>query len=186
MGASGEKALSFREVSRETLHRGRKFDFERVTLRDGEREIAREVVRHPGAVCVLPLLAEGASVRVVFVRNERFTVGRRLLELPAGTMEAGEAPTACAGRELIEETGYRAERLEALASFYTTPGMTDERMHAFVASGLSHVGQRLEEDERMTVELVGVAEALEMAAGGAIEDGKTALTLLLAARRGVL
>ncbi|TVQ62610.1 MAG: NUDIX hydrolase [Phycisphaerales bacterium] len=186
MDASDEAALSFREVSREVLHRGRKFDFERVTLRDGTREIEREMVRHPGAVCVLPLLETPEGVRVVFVRNERFTVGRRLLELPAGTIEPGEAPLVCAGRELIEETGYEALRLEPMGSFLTTPGMTDERMHAFVATGLRHVGQRLEEDERMTVELLGVEAALERAGGGAIEDGKTVCTLLLAARRGLL
>jgi len=187
MDANADQGLSFREVSRETLHRGRKFDFERVTLADERgRAMAREVVRHPGAVCVLPVLEGVAGAEVVFVRVERFAVGRVMLELPAGTLEAGEEPRACAGRELIEETGYEAGRLEAIGSFLTTPGMTDERMHGFFATDLRHVGQRLEEDERITVERRPVRAALAAAERGEIEDAKSLCLLLLAARRGLL
>ena len=130
---------------RRTIHEGPQFDYEEVTLvgSDG-KERTRQYVKHPGAVCICPVLEGEDGVEVIFIRNERFTVGKALLELPAGTLEEGEAVETCAARELIEETGYEAARIVPLGSFYTTPGMTDEVMHAFAATGLTHVGQRLE------------------------------------------
>lgn len=176
-----------RPISRRVLHRGAKFDFEQITFAGSDgRPLTREVVRHPGAVVVVPVLEEGGRRSVVFVRNERLAAGKWLLELPAGTMEPPEAPGACAARELIEETGYKAATLTPLARFYTTPGMTDELMHAFVATRLRHVGQKLELDERLRVEVIGAERAVEMAARGELEDAKTMLSLMLAERAGVL
>jgi ADP-ribose pyrophosphatase len=103
---------------------------------------------HPGAVVVLPLLDADT---IVMIRNFRPSVGATLLELPAGTLEADEPAEACAGRELIEETGYRAGRIEPLVDFYTSPGVLSERMFAFVARELSHVGQQLDEGEEIEV-----------------------------------
>jgi ADP-ribose pyrophosphatase len=172
------------EVGRTLLHRGRKFDFEMVefTGADGKR-IRREVVRHPGAVVVLPVMDDG---RIVLIRNHRASVDQELWELPAGTLAAGEEPAACAGRELEEETGFAAGRLEPLGRFYTSPGLSDELMWAFLATGLRHVGQRLEEDERLTVHVMGLDTVREMIERGDVVDGKTILTVLLADRRGDL
>lgn len=170
-----------------TIHRGRKFDLELVvTPGPGGEPIEREVVRHPGAVCILPLLDSATGPRVVMVRNMRIAAGGRILELPAGTLEPMEKPEECAPRELVEETGYQAERIEFLSKFYTSPGMSDELMWAFVAAGLRHVGQRLEAGEDMTVELLEPARALAMVDSGEIADGKSVATLLLAQRRGML
>ncbi|MFM9994582.1 MAG: NUDIX hydrolase [Phycisphaerales bacterium] len=175
-------------AQRETIHRGVKFDLELVTIPGpGGTPIKREVVRHPGAVVILPILEEpGGGRQVVLIRNERIAVGRTLWELPAGTLEPMEKPEECAPRELEEETGYRAATLTPLARFHTTPGLTDELMHAFVATGLTHVGQRLEADERLTVHPRPVAEALAMVDSGEMTDAKSMLTLLMAVRNGIL
>jgi ADP-ribose pyrophosphatase len=186
------RAPTLTEIARTTLHKGKKYDLERLTLRTPRgAEITRECVRHPGAVVVLPILDRHDGRHVVFVRNERFSIGRDLLELPAGTREPGEDAILTAGRELIEETGYDAATLTPLNRFYTTPGMTDELMWSYVATGLRFVGQALEEDEILEPEVVPAAEALRRArlgqgASEAFEDGKTVLTLLLAAAHGLL
>lgn len=169
-GASEESAGS------ETVFRGVKFDVERrhVPARDGGTAV-REVVVHPGAVVVLPLLDDG---RIVMIRNHRFAVGETLWELCAGTLEEGEPPEQTAARELVEETGYRAERIEPMTTFFTTPGICTERMYAFLATGLTEVGQDLEETERIEVEAVSRARVMEMLEAGEIRDGKTIAALL--------
>jgi len=151
---------------------------------DGRR-IEREVIRHPGAVVVLPILDEGLSGSIVFVRNLRPPIGH-VLEAPAGTIEPGEDPASCAHRELIEETGYRAATLRPLGWFYTTPGITDERMHAFVATDLTHVGASPEDDEALEAVTIPAREALSMLDRGEINDGKTIVALLQAVRRTML
>ncbi len=172
---------------RTTIHHGPKFDYEEVTLvgTDGERR-TRQYVRHPGAVCICPILEEGGQRKIVFIRNERFTVEQTLLELPAGTLEPGEDVAACAGRELVEETGYEASEIVPLGTFFTTPGMTDEVMHAYAATGLRHVGQRLEPDERIEVEAVSVDVAVGRLDDGTLADAKSIVTLVRAMRRGLL
>ncbi len=173
-----------REAKREVLHRGQKFNFERVEceLADGST-LVREVVRHPGAVVVAPLLSGG---RVGLIRNFRAAVGETLWELPAGTLEAGEDPAACAARELEEEAGFSAGRIEPLGSFHTTPGMTDELMRAYVALDLREVGQSLEAGEEIEVVVRTVEEALGMIESGELRDAKSMLALLLAERKGLL
>jgi ADP-ribose pyrophosphatase len=174
---------------RTLIHRGKKFDLEmlRFTSASG-RPIQREVVRHRGAVCILPILrtAPDHPPRIVMIRVHRFTLAQDLWELPAGTLEPNELPASCAARELIEETGYRADAITPLGSFYTTPGMTDERMHAFAAAGLTHVGQKLEEDEQIQPRLVTPAHALELLDSGELVDAKSIVTLTLALRKGLL
>lgn len=178
MNPQGERSL---------IHRGKKFDFEMVRFATpGGRTVEREMVRHPGAVCILPLLEAGGPPSIVMIRNRRFTVGRELLELPAGTLDFGERPEACAARELIEETGYRADRIIPLGTFYTTPGMTDELMHAFAATGLEPVGQKLEEDEQIRVEVLSASEVMAMLDRGELMDAKSIVTLVLGLRRGLL
>lgn len=112
--------------------------------------------------------------------------GKQLWELPAGTLEPPEPPEQCAARELIEETGYRAATLRPLGRFYTTPGMTDELMWAFIATGLEQIGQALEADEDLTVEAMEPRRVLAMMDRGDLLDAKTMLSLLLAQRLGLL
>jgi ADP-ribose pyrophosphatase len=180
----------------EVLYHGKKFDVLRAVTagRDGAR-VERVVVRHPGSVVILPVLVpagaspvgeQGSGPQVVAIWNRRYSLGRDLLELPAGTNEYKEEPLVCAHRELIEETGYKAGRMEYLGRFYTSPGMTDELMHAFVARDLSFVGQALEADEEIRVRPIGVGEALAMVDRGEIEDAKSVLCLLWARARGML
>jgi len=142
---------------------------------DEGKTVEREIVVHPGAVTILGLLDDQ---RVVMIRNHRWTVGKKLWELPAGTLEAGEDPKVCAGRELIEETGYEAAQIEPLVDFYTSPGILTEWMHTYIATGLKHVGQNLEETERIEVEPVEVERLIEMTKNGEITDGKTMATIL--------
>lgn len=187
---------SSRVLRRAVLRKGAKFDFELVTVdAGGGGTLDREVVRHPGAVVVLPILeTPGTQPRVVLIRNDRVSLERPLWELPAGTREPGEDPLRTAARELEEETGYAAATLEPLGRFYTSPGLSDERMWAFVARGLTRVGQRLEPDERLSVHPTPVPAVLNMVdrAGelgeddGRIEDGKSMLVILWAHRKGLL
>ncbi len=171
-------------VSRRPIYRGAKFDFEELQWESpGGRTIRRQVVRHPGAAVILPILSDG---RLVLVRNFRPSVGMRLLELPAGTLEGGETPRDCAERELIEETGYRAATIRPLGRFYTSPGLSDELMHAFVATGLEHVGQTPEDDEDLEVVALEAGAAMELIERGELLDGKSILALVLAAREGLL
>ncbi len=159
----------------EVLYRGarcvlvRRADYSRAG-----KDKTREVFLHPGSVVLLPFLDDG---RVVLIRNERVSVRRPLIELAAGTMGSNEPPLDCARRELIEETGYEAETVEPLTDYFVGPGMTNERMHAFVARGLRHVGQRLEDDERIDVLVHTFDECLAMVKDGRIEDAKSIAVL---------
>lgn len=177
-------------VSTRVLAPGRSYDFVEAEIQDdaGRRQ-TRLIVRHRGAVCVLPLLDGAGERKIVTIRNDRPAVGTVLDELPAGGIDPGETPEACAARELVEETGYRAATLRPVGRFYTSPGFTDELMHAYVATGLTHVGQRLEEDENLTVHPRPVGEVLSMLDGsmdGSMLDGKSMLTIMLAQRLGLL
>lgn len=171
------------------LHKGKKFDLVRVSFagRSG-KVVDREMIRHPGAVCIVPILepGKGQGPSVVFIRNRRFAVGASLLELPAGTLNPSEDPGFCAGRELEEETGYRAGAITPLGNYFTTPGMTNELMHAFVATGLTQVGQKLEEDEDLEPVTVPLGDALGLIDSGELRDAKSIVALVLAQRRGFL
>lgn len=153
----------------------RKFRVERRQYQiPGRGQVSKELVVHPGAVLILPLMGDA---EVVLIRNYRYAVEEELLELPAGTLEPGEAPADCAARELMEETGYRAGRLEALCEFYTTPGFTNERMHAFVATRLEQAAQKLDDTEQIRVEIMRLADALDACVDGRIRDAKTIAAL---------
>ena len=138
------------------------------------RSVTREVVVHPGAVVILPILD---ARRIVMIRNFRHTVEQELWELPAGTAEPNEAPIETARRELEEETGYRAETMTPLTEFFTSPGVLTERMFAFVATELQPVGQRLEVGERIVAEIVELDRARTWLTNGELRDGKTIAVL---------
>jgi ADP-ribose pyrophosphatase len=139
------------------------------------REHTKVTVQHPGAVTILPILDDG---RVCLIRNYRVAVGKALVELPAGTLEPGEDPAETARRELIEETGYTAARLEKLREFFLSPGILNERMHLYLARGLTPGKTAMEPGEQIEPLVVGWAEAMQMVADGAIEDAKTLVGLL--------
>lgn len=136
----------------------------------------REVVRHRGSVAVLPVHDDGS---VVLVRQYRYAVNELVWELPAGRHEPGESPEAGARRELEEEAGLRADKLNLLSFFYTTPGFCDERMHVFRATGLRAVPPKPESDERIETARFPLEEASAMIARGEIREGKTLVALLL-------
>lgn len=142
-----------------------------------------EMVRHPGASAVLPVLSDpaGPDPQILLLKQYRYAAGEFIYEVPAGRLDDGEDPLACARRELLEETGLIAERLERLTSFYTTPGFTDEYIHAFLASGLSSGTPSHETDEFIRLETLPLSRALSLIEQGEIVDGKTIITLLFAA-----
>lgn len=139
------------------------------------RTATRQVILHPGAVVILPLLDDG---RVVLIRNQRVAVGKTLIELPAGTLEPPEPAADCAVRELREETGYAAERWRELPGFFMSPGILCERMHVFVAQGLTAGDPSREVGENIDNLVVAFEKALAMCDRGEIEDAKTIATLL--------
>jgi ADP-ribose pyrophosphatase len=155
----------------EIILRGKVFSVERVKvpLADGSVE-AREIVRHPGAVCVIGELDDG---RLVAIRNYRMATGRWMVEFCAGKLEPGEPPIDAARRELEEETGYSSSTIEPLGAFFTSPGFADELMYAFVARGLRPCPQRLQPDERIEVITQTVDEIAQMIRDGALIDGKS-------------
>jgi ADP-ribose pyrophosphatase len=139
-----------------------------------------EMIRHPGAAAVVPLLDDprGPDPRVLLLRQFRHAAEGFIWEIPAGRLDPGETPEACARRELAEETGMRAERLSRLTSIYTTPGFTDERIHLFLADGLKEGDHRREADEFMEVHEVRWSSILSMVREGEIQDAKTLVALL--------
>lgn len=159
----------------ETLYREPRFELRicSIILSDGSCE-SRGLMVHPGAVVLVPVLADG---RIVMIRNRRWQVGHRLLELPAGTRNLSESVEVCAHRELREETGYSADKLEPLPSFFAAPGVSTEVMHPYVATGLNLVGQDLELDEDIEVVLLNRAQVIAAMLDGGIIDGKTLAVL---------
>lgn len=135
-----------------------------------------EVVRHPGAAAVVPLKEDG---RVVLIRQFRHAAGGFIYEIPAGKLHAGEDPAACAERELEEEIGYKAGRLELLSSIFTAPGFTDEVIHIYKATGMTEGRQNLDRDEVLEVLEVSLEEAIRMIDTGVIRDAKTMVGLHL-------
>jgi ADP-ribose pyrophosphatase len=158
------------------LYQSKRFHIERViqTTPDG-REHEREIVRHPGAVVVLPILPDG---RVVFVKNFRVAVGETLIELPAGTLDHDEPPPKTAVRELAEETGYRAGKIEHLLTFCMSPGILDEKMHLFLATDLTPGETALEAGEDIETFLCPWPDAWELVRSGKIHDAKSLVGLL--------
>jgi ADP-ribose pyrophosphatase len=164
-----------------TLLENRRFRVveETVPREDGQTASLQYVV-HPGSVAILPLVDED---HVCLIRNRRLTVQATIVEIPAGTREAGEPPLETARRELEEETGYRADRWEKLAEFYASPGILSERMHLFLATELTAGDPRREANEEIDNLVVTWADALAMLDRGEIIDGKSIIALLMYDRR---
>jgi ADP-ribose pyrophosphatase len=144
------------------------------------RRTTREVVEHHGAVAAVPLTADG---EVLMVRQWRYAVGAATLEIPAGTLEPGETAEQCIRRELVEEIGHRAGRIEPMVEFYVSPGYSNELIRLFLATELTPESAEADEDEELRVVVVHLAEALEMCRSGELRDGKTIAALLCVADR---
>ncbi|HEU4714476.1 MAG TPA: NUDIX hydrolase [Pyrinomonadaceae bacterium] len=167
-------------ISSQKVFEGRVFNVTVDTVREGELTYQREVVHHHGSAVILPVFDDGT---VALVRQYRHPAVRFLLEAPAGTLEDGERPDVGAARELEEELGLTAGRMDKLSEFFVSPGFCEEKMWVFLATDLTQGPQRLEEDENLEVVRLPIAEALEMITSGEIQDAKTIIALLLAAPR---
>lgn len=157
-------------------------DVDRVRFPDGS-EGELEMIRHPGASAVVPFLSDpqGDDPQVLLIRQYRYAADSFVYEIPAGRRDEGESPIMCARRELLEETGCTAGRVEPLITIHTTPGFTDEQINLFMAWELTRGGVNRDRDEFMEVESHRLSKVLEMIDGGQITDGKTIVGLLYTA-----
>lgn len=154
-------------------------DIDRVKLATGQ-EVDLEIIRHPGASAVVPLISNTESDHhVVLIRQFRHAAGQTLWEIPAGVLEKGEQPEDCALRELEEETGARAGKITHLSTIFTTPGFTDEKIHLFLATELTMGIAKPEDDEEIETVIKPLTEVLEMVNDGTINDSKTISALFL-------
>ena len=172
-----DESLEEHVLSEDVAWRGRIFDVSRlrVALPDG-REAVRDVVRHCGAVAVVALTDEG---RICLVRQYRTALDRVTVEIPAGKMDPGEDPLECAKRELLEETGFSAERIAYLTTIATSCGFSDELIHIYMATGLVAKGSSPDADEFINVDLVDLGEFIDAVLDGRIEDAKTVVGALI-------
>jgi ADP-ribose pyrophosphatase len=167
-------------VSTETVYKGKVFDIRIDEIRDGDIEYKREIVVHKGSAVIIPVFEDGT---VALVRQYRHAAGKYLLEICAGTLNAGEDPELGAIRELEEEIGVRAAKIEKLTEFYVSPGFLTEKMHVYLASDLTVTQQNLEDDELLTIERHSIPALLAMIQNGEIEDAKTIAGIFLASAR---
>src|SRR2546421_7651004 len=171
---------AFETVGTEYVYRGRVVTVRIDTVRTADgREIRREVVEHHGAVAIVPRLD---AETILMIRQFRQAVGEELLEIPAGTLETGEDADACAARELEEEIGYRAGRLQRMFSQYLAPGYSNEVLHAYLGQDLTLTAVRPDEDEQIEVVRVRVSDIEPMILDGRIRDAKSIAALLVALR----
>ena len=169
------------KIASRRVHAGRivSLDVDTVRFPDGSTG-EMEMFRHPGAAAVVPVLQPAADPEILLIHQYRYAAGGEIWEIPAGRLEAGEEPEACARRELLEETGASAERFERLTTIYTTPGFCDEVIHLFVAHGVrvDEAAVRREKDEFMKVVPLPLSRVLGMVARGEIVDAKTICAVL--------
>ncbi len=175
---------TFRLLESNLIYKGSRASFvkDRFELsRAPGKIVTRVVLRHPGAVVILPFSAPG---KILLLRQFRYATRGDIVEVPAGTIEAGERPLVCAKRELEEETGFRASRWKFLTRFYPAPGISDEVMHLYRADGLKPGRKNLDHDEFLEHFEIPLERAVALARSGKIRDGKTLVALLWAARFG--
>ncbi len=174
------RSASVGRISTRRAYTGRiiSVDVDKVEFPDGSvGEL--EMVRHPGASAVVPLFAVGKDPQVLLIRQYRYAANGYVYEIPAGRLDPEESPGVCANRELKEETGYSAATVRLLTTIFTTPGFTDERIHIFLAEGLTAGRSEREPDEFLELYPVPLSKAVGMVRAGKITDAKTAIGLLL-------
>lgn len=173
--------MNFSILQRETIYQGRAFEVEKVYLRLPDGAVRPyDLVQHSGSVTIVPLDDQG---NILFVKQYRIGVGEELLELPAGVLNDGEDPLTCAGREIREETGMAAQKLEMLGDFYLAPGYSSEHMYIFLASGLYPAPLEQDADEFLELVAIPAGQVLEMAQNGELRDAKSLAALMLAQKR---
>lgn len=164
------------------IYSGKKINVRKdeITLDDG-RKVMREVVEHPGSAAIIPFISEN---EIILIRQYRHAVGETLYEIPAGTLDQGETFFECAGRELEEETGYRAGTLEPLIILYPSPGILNETMHLFKATNLAKTQTSYQMDESIKgIVQVNLNDALDMVKKSEIKDAKTVCSILMCIKR---
>ena len=168
-------------ISSRRLYTGRVLNLDVDTVRypDGTSGDL-EMIRHPGASAIVPVLSDEAASdpQILLIRQYRYAAGGTVWEVPAGRLDPGETPEACARRELLEETGATATRFDHLTTIFTTPGFTDERIHLFAAWGLTVSSHRREADEFLEAHPLELSRVLGMVRDGAITDSKTIAAVL--------
>lgn len=172
------------KISSRRMYTGRIIAVDTDTVRFPDGSVGElDMVRHPGASAVVPFLTDplGTDPQLLLLKQYRYAAEQYLYEIPAGRLDPGEDPLHCAVRELREETGCTASRMDFLVTMFTTPGFTDERIHLFMAVGLERGQTAHEADEFMTLETVTLSRALQLIQQGEIVDGKTAFGILFAA-----
>ena len=168
--------MNIKLVGSRSIFRGRIFELKKVRMKAPTgREFEHDVIFHPGAAVIVPLLSWD---KFVLVKQYRAAVGKMIFEFPAGTLEKGEKPLACAKREIIEETGFEAKRWHKLVSFYPAPGISTEFMHIFVASALVPKPMALDTDEFLERRVVSFSRLQSMILNGSIIDAKTIIGFL--------
>jgi ADP-ribose pyrophosphatase len=167
-------------VSSKTVYDGRVFDIAEARIKQDDLEYQREIVVHKGSAVIIPVFPDQT---VALVRQYRHAAGKYLLEIPAGTLDLSEDPLKGAARELEEEIGVVAGKIEKLTEFWVSPGFLTEKMHLYLASELTETAQKLEEDEILTIERYSFPDAFELIRTGEIEDAKTMIGLILAGVR---
>lgn len=172
------------QVSTRRVYTGRVLNLDIDTVKFPDGSVGElEIIRHSGASAVVPFVSDptGPDPQLLLIRQYRYAAGGYVYEIPAGRLDPGEDPAACAGRELREETGCTAQQIDRLFTMFTTPGFTDERIHVFMAVGLTRGAVEHEADEFLEVETMPLSRALAMIESGEIQDGKTAFGILYAA-----
>ncbi len=167
-------------IATEEIYHGRVFDISVSTIREGGETYKREIVHHPGSAVIIPVFDDGT---VALVRQYRHPAVRYLLEAPAGTLSSPERPEDGAARELEEEIGVRAGRIEKLTEFFVSPGFLEEKMWVYLATELVETKQNLDDDEYLKIVRLPLTRAMEMISDGEIEDAKTIIGLWLTAQR---
>lgn len=167
-------------LSSETIYKGKVFDVSIAEIRENENVYKREIVNHRGSAVIIPVFEDNS---VALVKQYRHAAGEYLLEIPAGTLSADEAPEIGAARELEEEIGVRAKRIEKLCEFYVSPGFLTEKMNLFLATDFTESAQNLDEDEFLLIERISFDDAFEKIRNNEIKDAKTIIGLILAGAR---
>jgi len=167
-------------LSTESIYKGKIFDVIESEIRHDDIQYKREIVVHKGSCVIVPVFDDQT---IAMVRQYRYAAEKFLLEIPAGTLNRDEDPESGAVRELEEEIGVTAGKIEKLTEFYVSPGFLTEKMFLYLATGLTETAQRLEQDEILTVERHTIAKAFDLIRSGEIEDAKTIIGLIFAAAR---
>ena len=172
------------QLDSKRIHTGRVINLDADTVRFPDGSTGQlEIIRHPGAAAVVPFASDprGADPTILLINQYRYASNGTLIEIPAGRLNPGEDPRLCAERELLEEVGVKAGRLERLTTIWTTPGFTDERIHLFLATDLTADQHAREPDEFIEVTPKPLSEVLKLIRSGEISDAKTALAILFVA-----